>query len=240
MRKIRIRDGFEKHEPYPLNEFPESVIQGVGKHVVQLKATGHNDMSGNMFSDIYAKSIEGESHLKPLGVADVSWSKCCWSVKTVKSKNPHTTRKIRLISGRNSPLYSAGISDPLVDVQRTGTAVLDIYNSRIAKARSDHDDVRLLVLVRNMESLLFTIFERAITPFATNNYRWEMNQRNNLLGFEDNNHCFTWQPYGAQFTVHETVPGGATKFKIEESVPVLELQHVLSLIDFKPEWIKTV
>ena len=118
---------------------------------MRLKAVGHADMTGEQFSRIFADAISGEEYGKPLGVADVAWNGCCWSVKTVNNTKPHeSSLPLGLISGRNSVDYSAGISDPRSDLQETGQAVLDIYNQRIDEARDEHDDVRLVVLVRNM------------------------------------------------------------------------------------------
>ena len=120
-------------------------------------------------------------------------------VKTVQHNKPHTAKKVRLISGRNSPDYSVGISDPRADIQATGQAVLDIYNQRIEKVRGDYADIRLIVLIRNIQRQEYTIFERAISKIVVNNYRWQTNSRDNFEGYEDGNRIFTWQPHGAQF-----------------------------------------
>ena len=195
-------------------------------------------MTGDMFSHIFAESIAGQSYSRPLGIADVEWNGCCWSVKTVKNQDPHNVSTIRLISGRNSPIYSAGINDPTLDIQRTGQSVLDVYNARIAMARRDHDDLRLVVLVRAMGSQAFTLFERAIVPLAPNNYQWKRNNRKNLEGYEGDRHVFTWQPHGAQFTIIESVPSGAAKFRITKQVPILEMDHVLRIAKFEPDWVE--
>ena len=158
-------------------------------------------MSGDQFSRIFADSIDGQSYGKPTGIADVSWNGCCWSVKTVQHKSPHKAERIRLISGRNSPTYSSGIDNPFEDVQDTGTSVLNIYNERINKAKWDHDDCRMVVLIRHMGVQEFTIFERPIVPFVPKDYQWLVNERNNLVGFLGDIQMFTWQPHGSQFTI---------------------------------------
>ncbi len=168
----------------------------------------------------------------------MSWNGCCWSVKTVQHKNPHTAGKIRLISGRNSPVYSSGINDPFSDLQATGQSVLDIYNDRINKAKWDHDDPRLVVLVRNMAIQEFTLFERPIYPLVVNSYHWKVNKNNNLEGFEEDQHVFTWQPHGSQFTIHEPIPPSATRFLINREPGLLEMKHVLRLVKFKPNWVE--
>ena len=238
MRQVKTRQGTKRHQRYPLNEFPEEVIQEICKRIVHLKAVGRSDMSGDEFSRIFADSISGESYGRPLGIADVAWNGCCWSVKTVQQKMPHEVESVRLISGRNSPIYSAGIFDHSLDLQQTGTAVLDIYNTRIEAAREQHDDIRLAVLIRNMAAQEFTLFERSIAPVATNNYIWKANKRQNLIAYQGSNHVFTWQPHGAQFTIHEPVPEGAIRFRIVKQPSMLEMSHVLNLVRYEPDWVE--
>lgn len=237
MPEVRTRDGIEKHEPYPLNEFRKDIIESIAKRIVHLKAVGKADMSGDEFSRIFADSVGGMSYAKPVGIADVSWNGCCWSVKTVQHKRPHKAKSLRLISGRNSPTYSSRISDTLADVTATGRSVLDIYNKRIERAKWDHDDVRLVVLIRNMAAQEFTLFERPIVSLVANCYRWEKNKNNNLQGFENDRRMFTWQPHGSQFTIHEPVPSSATRFKINHEPGMLEMEHVLRLVKFSPDWV---
>lgn len=197
-------------------------------------------MSGDEFSRIFADANAGDFFGKPVGIADVVKGECCWSVKTVKHKQTHTAMSVRLISGRNSLIYSSGISDPFADVRLTGQSVLDIYINRVNKAKRDHDDIRLVVLVRNMKAQEFTLFERPIYPLVVNRYRWEVNSRGNLIGFDGNVHVFTWQPHGSQFTIHEPIPPGAVRFRINREPEVLELQKVLRHISFTPDWVEIV
>ena len=56
----------------------------------------------------------------PVGIADVVLGKMAWSMKTVKNASPFRCKNIRLISGRCSPDYSYGITDPHKDIQETG------------------------------------------------------------------------------------------------------------------------
>ena len=194
----------------------------------------------NEFGGIFASAISGQYLGKPIGIADVTWNGCCWTVKTVKNKRPHTTSSVRLISGRNSPIYSSGISDPLSNPRLTGQSVLDIFNNRINQAKQKHDDVRLVVLVRNMEAQEFTLFERPIYPLVVNRYSWEVNERGNLCAFDGDTHAFTWQPHGSQFTIHEPIPSGAAKFRITRVPKVLELKHILNHVGFDRDWVDTM
>ena len=241
MRLVRTRGNKPvAYAPYPLNEFPPNIIQELGRRLVHFIAVGHSEIDGDTFCQMYADCFGAEALGKPLGVADILWNGCAWSVKTIKNKQPHDAQTIRLISGRNSPHYSAGISDPLNDIQATGHAVLDIYNQRISEARKEHDYVRLFVFIRDMAGLRFTMFERSITMLAVNDYEWHVNKRNNLEGYRDGQHCFTWQPHGSQFTIIESVPTSATRFLIKQRPGILPLEHVLRLTRFRSDWIEVL
>ena len=238
-RKIKTRGKSEEIElRYPLNEFPRDVIEKLGGHIVYLMAVGNADIGGDTFARIYADSIGGEASSKPIGITDVTWKNCAWSLKTVKNKSPHKMKTLRLIAGRNNPGYSAGIKDYYKDKNATGQAVLDIYNQRVLEVRQKYDDMRLLVLVRNMEKLEFTLFERSLEPLAVNDYKWETNERDNFLGYKGDMHCFTWQPHGSQFTVIENVPASACRFRIDRKPSLVEMKHILDTIHFRPEWIE--
>ena len=109
-----------KHEPYPLNEFPESVIQDISKRIAYHVALGNTEISGSQFANIFGNSIGGKSHRISVGVADLSWDGNCRSIKTIKSKDPHGAKSVRLISGRNSPVNSGGIDGPCNEIKATG------------------------------------------------------------------------------------------------------------------------
>ena len=238
--QTRVRGGFQKREPYPLNQPSEAVVLRICQRIVYLLAGGHSDLSGGDWSRIFAESIEGVDHASPLGLADVSWNGCCWSQKTVKASKPLTASIVRLISGRNDPNFSSGITDPYVDIGATGASVLSIYNQRLAEAQTQHNDVRLGVLVRSMDQLEFTYFERPIIPFALNDYEWKVNRNNNLEGHGAGSHRFTWQPHGGQFTIKEPVPDSATQFRIVQRPGVASLDAVLQSVGFAEDWVQII
>lgn len=226
--------------PYPLGEIPRETALAVGKQLVHRLAIGHTDITGDDFGEIFACAVGGEHRNKPVGVADVVVNESAWSVKTLKGTSPFTMATLRLISGRNSPDFSHGISDPREDVAATGEAVLSIWNARIDESLSEHSELRVVVLVRNMSAQEFVMFEDELTRFIPGNYRWEVNPQNNLVAFErnTNRHAFTWQPHGSQFTIHRTVPAAARKFKIARAVPVIEFDHVLRSAGYQDDWIE--
>lgn len=247
--KIRGEAVSIKHEHHPLGLLPEELIEEIGKRIVHRMAMGLSDFSGDDFSRIFAESIGGTDLSSPLGVADVTWNGCAWSVKTVKNSKPHefwvnakgnkVRKRVRLISGRNSPVYSADISDPLLDVNATGNVVLDIYNKRVEAARNKHSDLRMIVLVRNYISREYAIYERPINIIPAAEYRWILNKNGNLEGWiGEARHAFTWQPHGSQFTIIEDIPKSTVRWKIMHKPPSLPMKGVLELINYSKDWIE--
>jgi len=231
-----------RKSPYPLGEFPDDLIFGIGKQIVHRLAVGHADIGGDDFAGIFANAVNGEHRAKPLGVTDVVWNGCSWSVKTVKANRPFDQETVRLISGRNSPDYSYGISDPRKDIDKTAGAVLRIWNERVNQSLNEHDDLRVVVLMRNMDALEFTLFEYEAGRYTPSNFYWETNSRGNFQGYEKaySGHCFTWQPHGSQFTVIKHVPGSAYKWRIKKHPGIIEARHILNLVRFKDDWIERV
>ena len=234
--KIRLQDS------WPLGQFPENVITEIGKQIVHRLAIGHSDITGDDFGTIFAKAAGGVHRESPLGIADVLLDGNAWSVKTIKANKPFTQTTVRLISGRNSPDYSQGIENPHNDLQATGKAVLAIWNARVNEALGEHDDLRIAVLIRNLATKEFVLFEENAARFAADDYTWSMTGRDNLAGYEKatGEHRFTWQFHGAQFTIKRHVPGSAVKFIINRNVPLIEPLHVLNIVRFTDDWIEVV
>ena len=231
-----------RNEPYPLGEFPPSVAIGIGRHIVHRLAVGHANITGDDFGGIFASAIGGDHRGKPLGIADVTWNGCAWSCKTVQDVRPFEKRIARVISGRNSPVYSSGITDFFTDIQATGTAVLNVWNARVNESLHEHDDLRIIVMIRNMSTLEFTLFEFEAARYVASHYRWQLNKDRNLEGYDIQTGVrhFTWQPSGSQFTIFHTVPESAYRFRITRKPGVIEERHVLSLIRFSDDWIQAV
>ncbi len=228
--------------PYPLGEFPASLATQIGRHIVHRLAVGNANITGDDFGGIFASAISGTHRQSPLGIADVTWNGCAWSVKTVQAAHPFTQKLIRVISGRNSPVYSSGISDPYADIQATGAAVLDVWNARLNESLNDHDDLRIFIMIRNMSTLEFTLMELEAVRYVASEYIWRRNKQGNLEGFdvEGGAHRFTWQPHGSQFTVLHRVPASAYRFRITRTPGTIEERQVLSLIGFDESWIEPV
>jgi hypothetical protein len=236
--KLRDNKGKGPYELYPLGQIPPEILRGIGKWVTYCFAVGKSDINGEDWGDIFAKSIDGEHLGKPLGLADVVHEGMAWSVKSVKQANPHVVKKARVISGRCSPDYSYGISNPHEDVQRTGTAVLSIYNERINVAKEVYEPLRTIVLIRDFNTLEFTLLEHDTTRYITSEYIWRENKNGNIEGFSESTgkHCFTWQPHGAQFTVLYDIPAYACRFRVKRP-PVLDFIATMSQIGYDDSWV---
>jgi len=243
MRRPRLRDGNQliTHELYPLNEIPEELIRKCGASLVYLYYTGMDDIKGDNWGDVFAEAIGGIHFGKPIGIADVALNKLCWSMKTVKSSNPFNVTTVRLISGRCSPDFSYGITDPHEDVERTGKAVLSIWNERVNIANDHYAQVRTSVLVRSNDLKSYVIYEEDARRFRTTDYYWKVNERGNLEGYDSqNNHKFTWQPHGSQFTIIEKVPEGAMKFRLRLPDKRLNKTDILHELKFDNSWVTIV
>ena len=243
MNHPRLRDGKKllTSEPYPMNEIPDDLIVKIGGYLVHLLYIGRKDITGADWGDAFSDAIGGKHLDSPVGIADVVLGKMAWSMKTVKNSTPFNSRIVRLISGRCSPDYSYGITDPHVDIQETGRAVLGIWNERINLAQDEYNPVRTSVLVRSNDLLSYTLFEEDNHRFRTSDYKWEVNSNGNLIGkhIETEETCFTWQPHGSQFTIHTHVPENAVKFTIKRP-PMLTKDDILEAINFDESWVEII
>lgn len=228
--------------PYQLGQLPDRVLFDIAKQLVHRLAIGHSDITGDDFGTIFAGAIGAEHRGSPLGIADVVLNGCAWSVKTVQLARPYRASTVRLISGRCSPDYSLDITDPRKKPEDTGRAVLSIWNARVNEALNYHDDLRILVMIRNMATREYRIFEEEAQRFTPTDYEWKFNKprnQGNLQGYDrvTGAHRFTWQPHGSQFTILRDVPASARRFSINPNVPTLSVDAILTEIGFDPKWI---
>ena len=68
-------------------------------------------------------------------------------------------------------------------------------------------------------------------------YRFEWNSRGNLEGYEiaSDEHRFTWQPSGSQFTIIEKIPQKRVHLKVKRPAP-LDKEEVLKTLKFDKTW----
>lgn len=243
MQKPRLRDNKNNnvYELYPLGQIPDDIICNIAKWIVYYFSLGKSDINGEDWGDIFAKAIDADHLSSPVGLADVILDGMAWSVKSVKNDKPHSCNKVRIISGRCSPDYSYGITDPHKNIEQTGTAVIGIWNERINIAKDKFEPLRSSLLIRNPNTLEFTLFEHELFRYNTNNYYWKTNNNGNLVGLdkETKEHCFTWQPHGSQFTIIYKIPSSSIKFKIKRP-PVLDFDKTLKQIGFNNNWVEII
>ena len=240
MNEIRLRGrGRTQNEVYSFGDIPDNVIISLAGSIVHHIAIGRSDITGDDFGNIFAKSIRGEHLLSSQEWPDVIKACNGWSAKTVKATKPYTSKKVRLISGRNSLDYSLKISDPRANPEATGRGVLQIWNERIRAALKKYGELRIIVLLRNFNTREFLIFEEQAELFAPDNYAWSFNNSRNLEGknIATSQHTFTWQPHGSQFTIIRDIPGSARKFKINHNIPIISEGQVLKEIEFDDSWV---
>ncbi len=236
----RLRDANRRlgREPFVLNKIPDDVIVRLCEYFAYLMYIGRKDINGDDWGDAFAKAVGGTHLASPLGIADISLGNIAWSAKTVKNAHPHSARKLRLISGRCSPVYSYNISNPLADIQQTGSAVLGIWNERINIAHDNYSDVRTIVLVRSDDLCSYCLFEEENHRYRTSDYEWIVNKQGNFEGFNiaTGKKAFTWQPHGSQFTIHTQVPAGARRFRVRKP-EAMPFEEAIKTINFDSSWV---
>ena len=241
--KIKLRGNRKRiHSPWPIGSIPNDIVVGIGRGLAYNLIIERKDISGNEWGRVYASAVGGTHRGSSLGIVDITGKKSAWSVKTVKAENPFTIKKIRLISGRNSPSYSSGISDPYDDIQVTGNTVLSIWNARLDEAVLEYGILRTMVLVRNMDKREFLLFEQSATQYSPADYEWRRNKKGNLEGYDiaSDIHYFTWQPHGAQFTIIKSIPGSSVRFRIKEIPTTLARNVILGAVSFSEDWIEVM
>lgn len=240
----RLRTADKAKPPYKLNEFPSGFAYRLGEEIVYLLATrGTPDLEGKDWEAIFARCIGAEWKPSNIGLDDVVLGNCAWGAKTIKNSSPFRAQKVRLISGRNSPVYSFGdvIDVNNVDPNDLGTKVLEIWNARVSDVRSRFKHVRTVVLIKSNDLTELVVFETETLLYDPEQYRWSWNARNNLEGrlIGSNEHRFTWQPHGSQFTIIERVPDKHLAVKIKKP-PKVDKVDVLKSVGFDESWLEIV
>ena len=148
-------------------------------------------------------------------------------------------KTIRLISGRNSPVYSyGGTIDTTTDPSIIGDQVLEIWNERVSAVREKFKNLRTVVLVKSNDLSQVAVFEFDTIRYDSELYGFIWNPRGNLEGFEKSTKTkrFTWQPHGSQFTIHEDVPEETLILNIKQPEK-LDKMKILEAIGFDKSWV---
>lgn len=218
----------------------EKLVSSISSYFIYLLCLGKKDITKSDWGDAFAKAIGGIHLDSPVGIADVILNEnFAWSMRTAKTSDSSNLKNVYPVCSICSPDYSYGITDPHEDIQKTGRAVLEIWNERVNIAHDSYSNVHTSVLIRSNDLLTYTLYESENHRYRTADYVWEVNPNGNLVGKNKNTEevCFTWQPHGSQFTIHEKVPDSAVKFSIKKP-PVLTQETILEAIKFDESWVK--
>ena len=238
----RLRSADKIEPPYPLNRFPANFPLNVGRQIVYSLATKPSaSIEGPEWEQIFANAIGATWAPSNIGLDDVIQGVCAWGAKTVKNRDPHKAKRVRLVSGRNSPAYSFSQMSLDADAEVLGKAVLGIWNARVESVRSRFSHVRTVVLIKSSDLTKVSIFELETIMYPSENYHWQRNKRGNLEGFSkiSGEHKFTWQPHGSQFTIVETVPDVCLMLRIKNPGKISE-EAILKQVGFDKNWIEVV
>lgn len=239
----RLRNVEKYKPPYPLNKFPKDFALNLGRELIYVLASrGTPRLEGQDWEEIFARLVGADWKPSNVGLDDIVLQQTAWGAKTVKNRRPSTVSKIRLISGRNSPIYSFGdkeISE--CDPNELGEKILTIWNERVASIRKLYKHVRTVVLIKSDNLLEVAVFEFETILYRVENFKWQWNERNNLEGFtkDSKQHIFTWQPHGSQFTIIEDVPNDILAIRIKQP-PQVDRDDILKAIKFDDSWIEII
>ena len=240
MLEPRLRTVSKAVAPFDLNNFPSKFIDIFAKEIVYLMATKPAmSLEGNEWEQIFAQCINADWRPSNVGLDDIVLDNCCWGAKTVfGSTSLERQKTVRLISGRNSPIYSYGIDSPMAEEpHEIGSLVLNIWNERVSAVRQIFKFVRTVVLVKSKDYSEYLIFEFDTVRYDPELYYFKWNTRSNLEGFEKSSdkHKFTWQPSGSQFTIIEDIPKKRLHLSIRKPEHV-DKEIILNAVGFDSGW----
>ena len=242
-RNPKLRTVEKYKPPFPLNEFPADFGRKLGEELVYLLASrGTPRLEGNDWEEIFSRLVGAQWKPSNVGLDDVVLEQTVWGAKTVKHSTPTKATKVRLISGRNSPVYSFGDKEVSeCDPNELGEKVLAIWNERVAAVRAIYKHARTVVLIKSEDLLEVSVFEYETVMYPPEGFVWSWNKNNNLEGStrSGDDHKFTWQPHGSQFTIIESVPEARLSIRIKQP-PALDRDVILKAIDFDDSWVQTV
>jgi hypothetical protein len=240
MPSPKLRNVQKYKPPYPLNEFPKNLPYDLGREVVYLLATRESPrVEGGDWEEIFARLISARWKPSNVGLDDVVLEQTAWSAKTVKNDNPAEAQRVRLISGRNSPVYSFGdkqVSE--VEPNELGSKILNIWNERVAAIKKNYLHMRTVVLLKSEDLLELVLFEFDTEIYPEESFTWVWNKRGNLEGLDKHGtHRFTWQPHGSQFTILEDVPEKRLAIRIK-APSLLSREQVTGALGFDRSWVE--
>jgi len=238
MKSPKLRTVEKYHPPYPLNQFPQNFALALGREIVYLLATRPTArVEGQDWEEIFSRIINGRWKPSNVGLDDVLLEQTAWAAKTVKASTPSRAKKVRLISGRNSPDFSFGQDNIRSQAPKAiGDMVLSIWNSRVTSIRAKYEHLRSVILVKSEDLLEVAVFEFDTPTFQINTVEWAWNTRGNLEGSIDKIHRFTWQPHGSQFTIIEEIPANRLAIRLKQP-PKPDMDVIIEAVSFNDTWV---
>ncbi|MFV0604222.1 MAG: hypothetical protein ACK5NK_00130 [Niabella sp.] len=93
-------------------------------------------------------------------------------------------------------------------------------------------------MVKSNDLTEVVVFEFGTIRYDPELFTWEWNKNGNLRGIEKSTeeHHFTWQPHGSQFTIIEEIPEENLLVKIREP-EILNKEDILKAMGFDKSWI---
>ncbi|EOL50137.1 hypothetical protein RV11_GL002275 [Enterococcus phoeniculicola] len=246
-KQPRLKSVNKVKPEYPLGMFPSAFVEKFCGNITYVHLTNQYPViTGDDWERIFADSINADWKPSNIGLDDIIMNQSAWGAKTVlsSSKTIFSTKSVRLISGRNSPIYSYDEDNitKSADPFRLGEEVLGIWNERVSAIRQKYKFVRTCVLIRNKELTEFVLFEKDTVRYDSSEYDWVWNKRGNLNGLIKNTEIikFTWQPHGSQFTIHENVPMNALKIRLNKVPTLIDKEKALDDLAFDNSWYNIV
>lgn len=240
MKSPKLRTVDKSLPPFSLNKFPSDFPYKLGKELVYLLASkGKPILEGPEWEAIFAHCIGADWKPSNVGLDDVVLGNTAWGAKTVKHKKPSSQKKVRLISGRNSPVYSYGDTiDTNADPDKVGESILEIWNERVSAVREKFQNLRTVVLVKSDDLTEVVVFEFDTIRYDPELFVWEWNKNGNLVGYEKSKkeHRFTWQPHGSQFTIIENISNKSLVIRVKKP-DALDKEDVLRTLGFDKSWV---
>jgi hypothetical protein len=211
------------------------------KIVYLLASKGKGVLEGSEWEEIFAHCIAADWKPSNVDLDDVVLGNTAWGAKTVKSsvKDFRTLNKVRLISGRNSPIYSyGGTIDTSADPNLIGGQVLEIWNERVTSIREKYKNLRTVVLVKSNDLSQVAVIEFDTIRYDPELFEFSWNKNGNLEGYikGTDDKQFVWQPHGSQFTIIEKVPKSSLILKLKQP-ETLDKNKILNAIGFDKSWV---
>ena len=181
-RSPKLRSVNKSISAFPLNVFPKDFPFLLGRELVYLLASkGKPEIEGTEWENIFADCIGADWKPSNIGLDDVVKGNTAWGAKTVKSTKPSSQKKVRLISGRNSIVYSyVERIDTNADPSLIGKLVLGIWNERISAIREKFKHLRTVVLIKSRDLSEVVDFEFDTIRYDHDLYLLEWNNNKNL------------------------------------------------------------